>query len=205
MLSNLHTEVEKLRAWRLTNRWVDQYDDWWREGGVVSALQRFLEQVQPQDWSEDDVTDLLYVLDQSSTGYIAELLAQSEPMTFAIAKHSLARGGIASDDIAEQLGHCIHLRDEAEALLLAFSQSEHERTRRIALLSLAELQSAAVPALAMAAWDTDDEYQRMAALSALRTIGSQLLPAYLALAREDGRAHLASLARSLGGDGACSD
>jgi hypothetical protein len=194
MPADLHTEVEKLRVWLTTNRWVDQYDAWWSDGGVVSSLQSFLTQVQPQDWSGDDVTDLLYVLEQSTTDQIAGLFTQNEPTILAIAKHSLARGGIAGDDIAEQLRYCIDRGDEAEALLIAYIQSEHERTRRIALLSLAELQSAAVTALAIAAWNTGDEYQRIGALSALKTIGSELFPAYLSRAQEDGRAHLVSLA-----------
>jgi hypothetical protein len=195
MSADFHDEVEKLRAWLATNRWVDDYDNWWSDGGVVSALKHFLTRVQPQDWSEGDVTDVLYVLEESSTNYIAELVTQSEEMALTIARHSLARGGVAGDDIAEKLGCCIHRREEAEALLMVFAKQEHERTRRIALLSLAKLQSAAVPALAVAAWDTGDEYQRIGALSALKTIGSELFPIYLLKAQEDGRKNLSSAAR----------
>lgn len=195
MPADLYTEVEKLRMWLTTNRWVDQYDYWWSDGGVVSALQHVLACVELQDWSEDDVTVLLYLLEQSSTDYIAELVTESEPMALTIAKHSLARGGVASGDIAEQLGHCVKHRDEAEVLLIEFMRDEHEHTRRLALLSLAAIQSSSVPALAMAAWDTGDEYSRMGALSALKTIDSKLLPTYLSQAQEDGREHLVSLAR----------
>jgi hypothetical protein len=195
MIENFHAEVEKVRTWLATNRWVDQYDFWWSEGGVVSALQEFLTRVQPQDWSEGDITDLLYILEQSSTAYIAELVTASEPMALAIAKHSLARGGIASDDIAGQLRNCVERRDEAEALLIAFMRDEFEGTRRVALLSLAALKSAAVPSLAVVAWDTGDEYPRMGALTALKAIGSALFPEYLSRAHEDGREHLVSLAR----------
>ena len=195
MPANLHDEVKKARAWLTTNRWVDDYDGWWNEGGVVSALQHFLVSVEPQDWSTDNVTDLLYVLEQASTDYIAQLVTKSEPIALAIARHSLARGGVAGDDLAEQLGYCIQHRDEAEALLIEFMRDGHERTRRLALLSLAELQSTAVPALAMAAWDSGDEYPRMGALSALKTIRSELFPVYHSRALEDGREHLLSLAR----------
>ena len=141
MATDLHVEVEKLRRWLATNCWVDEYDAWWAEGGVVRAVQDFLSRAAPDDWSEEEVTDLLYVLEQSSTDYIVELATQTEEMALAIAKHSIARGGIASDDIAEQLGSCVHRRAEAEALLMRFAQDEHERTRRIAVLSLARLRS----------------------------------------------------------------
>jgi hypothetical protein len=199
--SSLHREAELLRTWLASNQWVDQYDRWWSNDGVVDALQRFLAQVQPDDWSDADVTDLLYILEQSSTDYVAELVAETEPMTLAIAKHSLARGGIASDDIAERLGYCIQRREEAEALLMEFMRDTHERTRRLALLSLAKLGSAAVPSLAVSAWSTDDEYQRMGALSALKTVGSELYPAYLSQALLDGREHLVALARKFAAEG----
>ena len=153
MPADLHAEVEKLRAWLSLagNRCVDQYECWWSDGGVVSATRRFVTEVRPEDWSEQDVTDLLYVLEQSSTAYVAELVTESEARALAIAKHSLARGGIASDDIAEQLGLCVQRREEAETLLLAFTRDKHERTRRLAWLSLAKLRSAAVPPLAVSA------------------------------------------------------
>ena len=194
MPADLHVEVEKVRAWLSTHRAIDDYDDWWTEGGVVSALQDFLARVAPDDWSADQVTDLLYVLEQSSTGYIVEILTQTAPMALAIARHSLARGGIASDDIAERLGYVTERVDEIESVLLEFMKSDHELTRRLALLSLANLGSEAVPALAVAAWDTGDQYARMGALAALEMIGSALFPRYLLLAREDGSAHLRSFA-----------
>lgn len=64
-----------------------------------------------------------------------------------------------------------------------------------ALLSLDALESAAVPALAIAAWKTGDEYQRMGALSALKDIDLELFPTCSALAEQDGHEHLVSLAR----------
>ncbi|VXB27564.1 HEAT repeat domain-containing protein [Massilia sp. 9I] len=194
MTPDFHTEVQKLRQ-RVGSHGRTDDEDWWRVGGVVTALEQFLIKLGPQDWSDDDVTDLLFVLEQSSTSYIAELFGQDEETLLALARHSLARGGVASDDLAEQLQYCVGHRDEAESLLLAFLGDSHERTRRMALLSLAALQSSSVPALAEAAWNTGDEYQRMGALSALKTVGSDLFPIYLAKAFEDGRQNLLALAR----------
>ena len=81
------------------------------------------------------------------------------------------------------------------ALLIEFAHDEHERTRRMALLSLARLGSDAIPALALSAWNTGDEYQQIGALSALATIGSDQLPGYLLAAEKDGREHLVRYAR----------
>lgn len=195
MAADFRAEVEKVRTWLTTNRWVDQYEFWWSEGGVISALQEFLTRVPPENWSDDDVTDILYVLEQANTDYIAELVAQNESTMLAIAKHSLARGGVAGDDIAEQLGYCVQLRDEAEVLLIAFMRNEHERTRRMALLSLAHMQSPSVLACAKAAWESGDEYSQMGALSALNTVGSDLFASYLSQALADRRENLLALAR----------
>jgi hypothetical protein len=195
MQPDLHVEVEKLRAWLTTNRWVDHYDRWWSTDGVVGALQNFLAQVRSEDWTDDDVTALLYVLEQSSTDYIAEMVAERETDALAIAKHSIERGGIAGQDIAAQLRHCVGQRDEAEALLIVFAQDDFEYTRRIALLALAEMQSPAVQALAVTAWNTGDLHARIGALSALKTIGSALLPQFILLAQEDGREQLIAMAR----------
>lgn len=195
MAVDFHAEVEKVRIGLSTNRWVDQYEFWWNEGGVISAFQEFLSSVSPEDWSDDDVTDLLYVLEQANTDYITELAAQKEPTILAIAKHSLARGGIASDDIAEQLGRCIQLRDEAELLLIAFMQDKHERTRRMALLSLAHMQSTTVTPYAKAAWESGDECAQMGALSALKTVGSDLFASFHSQALADKRENLHVLAK----------
>jgi hypothetical protein len=185
MVSDFHTEVAKLRLWRATNRWVDQYDYWWSEGGVVTSLEQFLARVDPHDWTEDDITDLLYLLEESSTSWIAELLTASEPMALIIARHSLDRGGDGAYDLVTQLRHCVQYRDEAEALLIAFARDEFEGTRRSALLSLATMQSWAVPGIAVEAWNTNDESSSIGALSALRTVASPLFPVYLAKAKED--------------------
>ena len=195
MSTELHDEVDKLRTWLTTNRHVDNYDAWWTEPGVVSAVQTLLAAVRPYEWTERHVTDLLYLLEVSSTGYLAELVAQDESAALVIARHSLARGSPAGDDLAEQLGRCTQHREDAIALLIEFAHDDHERTRRMALLSLARLGSDAVRALAVSAWETGDEYQRMGALSALATIGSDQLPTYLLAAEKDGREHLVQYAR----------
>ena len=65
----------------------------------------------------------------------------------------------------------------------------------MALLSLARLQSTAVPELAAAAWDTGDAHQRIGALEALRLVDSDLLAGYLSKAMEDGRASVVAHAR----------
>lgn len=65
----------------------------------------------------------------------------------------------------------------------------------MALLSLAKVQSNAVSEIAIAAWNTGDEYQRIGVLSALKTNGSELSPIYLRQAQAHGREKLGSATR----------
>lgn len=119
MAADLHTEVEKLRTWLAPNSCVGNYGHWWSEDGIVHALRAFLARVQPQDWSEDDVTDLLYVLEQATSAdvhCIAELVTQSEPMALAITKHASASGGVGAARLAEYQRYCKQRRDDAELL-----------------------------------------------------------------------------------------
>jgi hypothetical protein len=162
---------------------------------VIGALAHFLAHVPPPAWTNENVEDLLYVLEASFTADAIDMVTRAESAALAIARHSLGRGGVASDDIAERLGACIQHRDQAEFLLMAFIQVPHERTRRMALLSLARLRSTAVPELAAAAWDTGDEHQRIGALEALRLVDSDLLSGYLSKAVQDGRASVVAHAR----------
>ena len=180
MAENLHLAVEKLRTWLDTHpRCHDEYHHWFGQGGIASAIECFVKRVQPEYWTDENVSDLLLVLHQSPTEHIAELIMCNESMALAIARHSIGCSGLASDEIALWLGRCVNHREEAEELLIKFTQHSHERTRRIALLSLAKLQSASVEPLALAAWDTGEQYAQMGTLAALDTIGSPLFSVYL--------------------------
>ena len=201
--ADLHLEVRKLRTWLgETGASVDGYPAWWAIDGVIGALDDFVTHTPPDAWTAQNVEDLLCVLEHSTTDYAVELATRTEPMALAIARHALAQRSVAGDDIAARLGHCLRHREEAESLLMAFVQDPHERTRRMALLSLAQMRSAAVPALAAAAWNSGDEYQRIGALAALRLVDSGLLPEYVARALEDGRPHLLANARKHAEDAA---
>lgn len=119
MPATLHVEVEKLRAWLAPNRWIGEYGGWWSVDGVVNALRQFLARAQPQEWSEGDVADLLFVLENATSAdahHVAELLMQSEPMALAITKHAFAAGGVGSARLVEYQRYCQKRRDDAELL-----------------------------------------------------------------------------------------
>ena len=88
-------------------------------------------------------------------------------------------------------------KTEIEQLLLAFVKDVDEYVRRRALLTLADCKSEHTERLAEIAWQSGDEYQRIAALHALYKVGSGLLPGYLQLADTDGRQFVVMRARDI--------
>ena len=76
-------------------------------------------------------------------------------------------------------------------LLLRFNVDNDEYVSRMAMLALANIESAHTEKLAVKAWKTNDEYQRIAALWAIWRIKSPNLPKYIEAAKQDGRAHFA--------------
>ena len=115
----------------------------------------------------------------------------------------LATAALGSKDpdakwqLADALGKWIPDAQDAEPLLERFFEDEHEYVRRRALIALGDRGSMRAEALAFRAWTTDEEYQRIAALGALRSINSAAFGQYLALALQDGREHLRNYAKKL--------
>jgi hypothetical protein len=198
MQHKLRQEVRKFKQWSLSNGHVDDYDDWW--GGVVGAAKVFILEVPVDLWSQDDCDDLLCAVANDCIEYIPELLLANPKKLLYLAEFSVkTTNPDAKWPLAAQLANVNAEREEAETLLLRFVQDENEYVSRRALLALSELGSSSIPELVQRAWDTGQEYQRIAALWALHNCAPELLPSYLAAAVEDGREHLLSNVAKLRG------
>jgi HEAT repeat protein len=86
---------------------------------------------------------------------------------------------------------------ESEALLMRYVHDGDAYVSRLALVALGRLKSPLVESIVQRAWDTNDEYQRMAVLDALRSAGSPLPMSYLTRASQDGRKYLVAYAEEL--------
>jgi len=95
--------------------------------------------------------------------------------------------------LAEQLACCPGL-EGAEALLLDLAAGADEYVRRRALMALGRIKSGQVETLVREAWDSGDEYQRMAVLDALHDVRSKKLALYLDMAQADGGQYLTAYA-----------
>ncbi|WP_287130348.1 hypothetical protein [Candidatus Cyanaurora vandensis] len=101
--------------------------------------------------------------------------------------------------LAYQLGSLSNQKEQAEAILLHFVTDADEYVSRRALLALGVLESSQAEKLAVRAWDTGYEYQRIATLSVLRDTESAKLAEYVTKALKDGREYLVQNAHEVEG------
>lgn len=200
--TQLSFEVQRFRDWadrypraRTYGEWECDYEDW---GVLYHAYVDHLDRIAPEQWNDQDRDALLYALARDNElERLKEELAERPGHLLALARHGLqspehnARWQLA--DALATLG-CDH--PEAADLLEQFVLDQDEYVRRRALLALGRLDAPRAEELALRAWDTGLEYQRIAALCVLEEISSPLLRNFLEQAAEDGHeALIANAAR----------
>jgi hypothetical protein len=154
---------------------------------------QFVATTKPFDsWAGAEVRAVLYAIARDNEmQYLSREIRQRQP-EFIV---PLARAAICVGERDDRWQLAVELQDEpsteAEPLLLALAQDEHEYVRRCALKSLARRGSPAVEELALQAWhrpDPDQQWARMSALWCLHRIGSPQLDRLLAEAEcEEGQ------------------
>ena len=201
--ASLHQQVAQFKCWasnypenQRTGEWECDYEQWvalW--AAALSVLQSIL----PEEWSDECSSNLLYTIARDNeTEHIVDYLS-----TNAEALLKLARLAIDSSErdakwqLAAQLGALSARKVEAESLLLRLVHDEDEYVSRRALLALGSLKSEQAEALAEKAWQTGQEYQRIAALWVLRDVASSKLGEYVLRAQEDGREYVVWNAREV--------
>lgn len=179
--------------------WETDYDQW---SEIITAFARFLDAGNSENWDAETTDLLLYILARDNEmGELQEQLISKPAHLITLAMAGLrSREPNARWQLADALGYVALGTDEVESLLEQFFQNEDEYVSRRALLALGRIHSSKVEPLAIRAWDTGDEYQRMAALAVLSSHDSSLLPFYLDLAKRDGREYLVNLAVEILGE-----
>jgi hypothetical protein len=162
------------------------YEDW---ESLYKASKAVL-QTEPDSWDSEVKKLLLYVIARDNeNGLVMGLLSESQ--AFALASFSMAEGEPGAKwQLAVRLGK-LPIGDETEQLLLDFATDSDEYVRRRAMMTLADLGYKSAERLVVTAWNTGNEYQRMAALHVLERLNSAQLNEYLELASADGREYLA--------------
>jgi HEAT repeat protein len=195
---SLAQEIQRFVGWagersgNTPGDWETYYPHWEE---LYKAAREFL-RVPVNEWDDQAKQMLLFVLARDNEGEVlsSEL---SDQQVIALAKASLrSHETNAKWQLAHRLGEnpC---RPETEQLLSDFAADASEYVRRRALLALAECGSGRTEQVAAGAWESADEYQRIAALHSLWKVNSPQLEKYLRLAEEDGRTYLAEKAKRI--------
>jgi len=184
----LREEVAKFKAWAAVAFPEDQHGEWETEYEEWDGLYNAATCVLRQDaaWTDEEINLLLYAVARDNE---TELLAGQVPNDRLLL---FARAALISEERDAKWQLVIRLPQlswnaEIEELLLLFAADESEYVRRRAMLALADCKSVHAERLAEAAWETGEQYQRIAALHALHKVNSGLLQGYLQLADKDGR------------------
>jgi HEAT repeat protein len=199
-LEALGREVDRFRAWADTYPVEERSGEWemgyngWKD--LNEAFIAFVSSTSCVDWDAETTQMVLYTIARDNEmQWLIERLAENPNNLLCLAERALESDvWEAKWQIATALGGLESRRTEAESLLLRFAHDEDEYVRRRALLALSDLNSSHVEDLVASAWDTGEEYQRIAVLCALHQVGSPLLKEYAKLAEADGRESLAKYA-----------
>ena len=199
----LRAAVQRFKAWaeqyptkQDTGEWECDYQHW---PEIESAFDACLDVWSPQEWTDEIIELMLYVIARSSeTERLINQLSKRPAQLLALARTGLhAEDPDARWQLAHAIGKWIPDAEDAEPLLERFFNDEHEYVSRRALIALGDRGSVRAEVLAIRAWEGGDEYRRMAALGALLSINSAAFGRHLALALEDGREHLVAFATKL--------
>lgn len=201
-MNSLPFEIEKFKRWASIEpaprygEWECDYDNW---PELYAATLGFIQSSNSECWSEHDVNDILYVIarDNEDAYLVEELSSMPDRLLFLATAAVSSKENDAKWQFARQLGELTKHKADAERLLLLLIEDHDEYVSRISLLALAALRSPHTEQLAIRAWSSGQEYQRIAALWALKNIESPKLPEYLQLARADGRNTVVSNAEEI--------
>ena len=205
--SLLHDEVRRFKEWATviplnarSGEWECDYPDWQR---FRAAAKYLIETVPAVNWTKAVTDDFLYALarDNEIEDIAAQFLGRSDALLVLAARAIHSVEVDAKWQIAAKLGELHEHKREAEALLIKFVQDDDEYVCRRALLALSQLKSALTESFAERAWQTGHEYQRIAALWALKDAASSKLNDYLQRAEEDGRKYLVGNAMEIRANG----
>lgn len=192
----LRESLERFRRWgdstfgaERFGEWECDYEDWADIYDSVRAVLR----TPPEGWDDETKRLLIYAIARDNEAeVISEELTEEQLLALAVAS-------VCSDErdakwqLAEQLGRQPN-KNEHEKLLLAFASDRDEYVRRRSLRILADMGSGHTEHLAIAAWQSGEEYQQMACLYALWRVNSSVLSYYMQLAEQDKRSYLAGMA-----------
>ncbi|MGA0531628.1 HEAT repeat domain-containing protein [Hansschlegelia sp. KR7-227] len=176
--------------------WETFYDDW---PALNTAVIRLLQASSPAQWDAPLIEALLYAIARDNEmECIKQDLVGSPSHLIALAGHAVnCDDPDARWQLADALGSPDLSDEQVEPLLERFVHDDDEYVSRRALLALSARRSPKTEQLAVRAWETGHEYQRMVALDVLFEASSPLTSIYIDKCKSIEQEHLRARAQEL--------
>ena len=212
MIHSLFKAIDDFDKWAQTmsdrpqdergGEWECDYRHW---GIVYDAFETFIQTSHPATWTADEKVRLLYILARDNESEIvAQMVSTNQHALIGLTEFAITHGhGDDKWQLAVQL-YTLDDKNMAIELLEQLVMAKEEYVNRRSLMELAKLGASSVEHYCELFWnrhiylDEDEEYQRMAVLTALKEINSTQLGHYLELAKKDGRKYLTRAAEIYG-------
>ncbi|WP_373231375.1 HEAT repeat domain-containing protein [Cohnella sp.] len=165
------------------NDWETDYPNWME---IINAIDLFLQSNNYEDCNEEIINAFLYLIGRDNEReYLAELLVEHPNFLIHLAKRGFS---YPDHDTRWQLVFYVSklygTYHEVEDIVISYWQDSNEYVRRRALLALGFMKSKYAEELAVEAYLSDYEYQKIAALEVLHMINSPKLYDYLKLSEQ---------------------
>lgn len=222
----LSNTVSQFRKWRSDNFSKEEIATNTCDDGAYPGWRKiedlFKEISKPENFStleRDDLENVLYLVGRNfDIGSLLHFYDNDEPITpgnvllqehfLQLAKAATAVSGPGYDDAKSVVAACFqkldHLSHEAEEILLALYNDDHEYTKRMALLSLGKLGYGQIRTLLAQSWEIQDQWHKMACLSVVHKYLKDrvLLEEYLNKASKEQDEELLGFAQKIRSDNA---
>jgi len=185
LYTQLDEQVDAFWEWSKSQKheyeWETGYENWTL---LYALFSKFIETTECSQWTQKTINNLLYLIarDNECGVLMNQLCEKPESLLF------LAKEGLHDPDcdarwqLAHYLTQIVGSYPEAEEIICKFSDDQDEYVRRRATLALGTIKSKYAEEKAIIAWNTNWEYQRIAALEVFDQIESEKLEPYLKLA-----------------------
>ncbi len=206
MKTQLKREIKKFKEWsenfasipeiNRVGEWELLYENWDKLNDLMCE---FLKTINYRDWSEEELRTVLYFIARDNENEIfIDTIVESQPNALEFLAFNSFNFGEpnAKWQIAINLDK-ITDRKNAQLLLEKYLNDENEYVRRRALMTLAKFSHHNLERFCAEAWESQNEYQRIAVLHSLKISKSRELETYIQLAIEDGRKYLIMNAKKI--------
>ena len=190
----IQDEVESFIEWSNSEvkeyEWDSMYPNWIRAYTYTDELFNCTDF---QSWNDETINNVLYLIARDN---------ECEEISSSLVNHPellllLARKGLHYNDsdtrwqLAHYLGEIRAMDAQVEMLLTDYYKDGNEYVRRRSLLALGNIKSKFAEQFAINSWNTEMEYQKIAALHVLNNINSvELSIRLLELGEKDDSEHV---------------